>query len=649
MVMPGWEPGGPSPGVVTDGGPRSGPPEVELRGTFLVGPCDPGPSGGRTARDIHPAEAGPETLELILDASIALLPFHFLRTGDRLGRAVVKILRGDGGAGTGFLVAPGILLTNHHVLPDVEAAGAAIALANFEAAPPGSASVRPASVPLDPDALFVANAELDFTFCAVRGLDLLGSIGLDRNSLNVGEDETVNIIQHPRGRPKEVALRDNRVIKADSVVLHYACSTEPGSSGSPVFNNQWETVALHHASVQARGNEGLPVAGEPGDSRSRYINEGIRISAIALWLETAEANAPAARDQVSRLRGIIAGIDPRVGFFGALGRKAHGRAAPEVVGESYRGETDDIDLAFWNVRGLEVAFREQMADIGRVVADMGMDLWCLAHADDICVAALCEHLEANFRLDYEYFHEPAGAQPALALLYRRGKALVVERRTWGVDVERGADLPPLVTVRASTRRSGPVAFQLVPVGRLASGEATPAPHAEAIREAIRRGHGEFDWIVIGDASALLAPEKLQVLADCDREILAAAADRDGAVALLTGPRSRIGHVFLSPNLRPALGAAEAYTVTRDRELPPLLRALGGHQPIALRLTLEAEPRPAPAPPPPPVPTEPFVTATTPPAPPAIADDDLERRIKDVLGPLLARLLAENRPQPGGPG
>ncbi len=534
------DPGGPpawgiGPDVPTSEGVEPGLPEVELNGSFLGRYDGLDPSGGPRLQTSCPVELVPETLELILDETHALLPFHFLRTGDRLGRAVVKLLRSDGAAGTGFLVAPGILLTNHHVLPDLATAASAIVLANFETAPPGTLPGRPASVPLDPESLFVTNAELDFTFCGVRGLDFLGSIPLDRNSLNIAASETVNIIQHPRGRPKEVALRDNRVVKADGVVVHYSCSTEPGSSGSPVFNNRWEPVALHHASVKAEG----PDVPATDDASTRYLNEGIRISAIAIWLETAEANAPEHRDQVEKVRGVFAGIDPRAGFFGALGRKAHGRAAPEVVVESYRGDTDDLDLAFWNVRGLEWGSREQVDDIGRAVADMGMDLWCLSHAEIGQVAMLREHLDSHHQLDYEFFHEPADAHSSLTLLYRRSKALAVERRPWGVELPEGVALPPLITVRAATRRSGIVAFQLVPVGRPTSAEVEHPPYAEAVRHAIRRGHGEFDWVILGETSVLLSPEKLQVLADCDRELLAAAAERDGAVALLTGPRSKV--------------------------------------------------------------------------------------------------------------
>lgn len=617
------------------GAESSGPPEFELNGTFL-GSLDgwsPGPVSLRLQAD-RPADPGSESLELILDENTALLPFHFLRTGDRLGRAVVKLLRSDGAAGTGFLVAPGVLLTNHHVLPDPAAASLTIALANFESAPPGTTPGRPASVALEPGSLFVTNAELDFTFCGVSGLDFLGSITLDRNSRNIAEAETVNIIQHPRGRPKEVALRDNRVVKADSVVIHYACSTEPGSSGSPVFNNQWEPVALHHASVRDDGPQARSVEGVSGDPSACFLNEGIRISAIAFWLETAEANSPELREQAARLRRIFGGIDPMVGFFGALGRKAYGRGALELIADSYRGDTDDLDLAFWNVRGVEWGPRDRLDEVARVVADMGMDLWCLLHVDNVAVMALREHLDSHFGLDYEFFHEPAGVLPSLALLYRRGKSLIVDRQPWGVELPEGVALPPLVTVRASTRRCGMVAFQLVSVGRPASPEETPAPYAEAVRHAIRRGHGEFDWVIVGEAPVLLAPEKLHILADCDRDLLAAAAERDGAVALLTGPRSKVAHVFVSPNLLPAFGVPETMTVARDRDFPPLLRAFGGNLPIALRLSLDEGPRPPSNPTPPPA---------TFASPPALADDDLERRVRDLIAPILAKLLSEARP------
>jgi V8-like Glu-specific endopeptidase len=579
---------------------------------------------------VPPIDRNPEKRELILDSNQTLLPFHFLRTGDRLGRAVVKLIRSDGASGTGFLVAPGILLTNHHVLPDPSTAAMTLVLANYEAAHPGTTPGKPASVPLDPDSMFVTNSELDFTFCGVQGLDFLGSIPLDRTSLNIAATETVNIIQHPRGRPKEVGLRDNRVVQADSLVIHYACSTEPGSSGSPVFNNAWEPVALHHASVKSDGPDARTADDPSVDGSARYLNEGIRISAIALWLDTEEANTPEIRDQTARLRGIISGIDPRVGFFGALGRKAYGRGGPELILESYRGESDDLDLAFWNVRGLEWNTREPLANVAQVVADMGIDLWWLEHADAVAVANLREYLESHHNLVYDVLYEPSGVQPSLALLYRRDKGLTIERRSWPGEFAGAAELPPSFTVRASTRRSGTVAFQFVAVRRSIASDGSTLPGVEAVRQAIRRGPGEFDWIAFGENPVLFAPETLQVLADSDRELLAA-ADRDNAMALLTGPRSKVARVFVSPNLRPAFGVHEILSVARDRELPPALRAIGGPPPIALRLTLDDDPRP-----------DSPVAPTTPRPTPPLTVDDLENRLRDMLAPIVARLLEEVR-------
>jgi endonuclease G len=43
----------------------------------------------------------------------------------------------------------------------------------------------------------------------------------------------------------------------------------PGSSGSPVFNDSWHVIAIHHAAVRAAD-----------DSQHRYVNEGILMSAI---------------------------------------------------------------------------------------------------------------------------------------------------------------------------------------------------------------------------------------------------------------------------------------------------------------------------------------------------------------------------------
>ena len=449
-------------------GPQGRGDGFELNGAFLGRPAGAGPGAwddplratpGAVRLQAQEGGAADEAtrLELVLDGT-NLLPFHFLRTGDRLGRAVVKIQRDDGSTGTGFLVAPDILLTNHHVLPDGPTAAASVALANYEVSPPNDPAGRSAAATLDPAALFVTNADLDFTFCGVTGLDFLGAIPLDRERMHVAVDETVTIIQHPRGRPKEVALRENRVVRADGVVLQYACDTEPGSSGSPVFNDQWKPVAIHHASVLTDSPEGRRVGTR---SRARYLNEGIRLSAIALWLETAEANDPAHRDRVARLRALFGGLNPRAGFFGALGRRSHGRPAAAVVAESYGDRPGALDVGFWDTRTLASApggLLARAAEIGRVIADMGLDVWCLARGDAAALDAICERLWAVHGLSYQPVPlapaSPGGGAPGV--LARPSKAIAAE------PLEGGGPLPPRARVRVGTGVGSEVEILLVP-------------------------------------------------------------------------------------------------------------------------------------------------------------------------------------------
>jgi len=47
-----------------------------------------------------------------------------------------------------------------------------------------------------------------------------------------------------RGR---IAITANQVVNVFEHRLQYTTDTLPGSSGSPVFNDAWEVIALHHA------------------------------------------------------------------------------------------------------------------------------------------------------------------------------------------------------------------------------------------------------------------------------------------------------------------------------------------------------------------------------------------------------------------
>ena len=215
-----------------------------------------------------------------------------VRIRDRAGRVV--------GHGTGSLVSPRLLLTNHHVLEDAGVAALSAAEFNFQDGLDGQ-PLQPQLLSLDPDVFFVADRERDFALVAVRASeDDLAKLGF--NPLVEAEGkavigEFVTIIQHPRGEKKQVSLRENRIVDLPEAFMHYEADTEPGSSGSPVFNDQWEVVALHHASVPS------PEHGEFGG----FLNEGIRISRILRFLgeQSLGADQRALLDQLRFERIVI--------------------------------------------------------------------------------------------------------------------------------------------------------------------------------------------------------------------------------------------------------------------------------------------------------------------------------------------------------
>lgn len=222
------------------------------------------------------------------------------KTTDFVGVSWIDLARGGANAvgrvvegtlkplGSGVLISGRLFLTNNHVIEDAQAARELLVELDYELDTDGHP--RPLTrFTFDPDTFFLTNPQddLDFTIVAL-GKRVLGS----RASSEFGycplfaTDDThllgefVNIVQHPEGDYKQVVIRENRLVTRLDTVLHYMADTLPGSSGSPVFNDQWELVALHHWGEPFRELT-LPT----GAQVSKDLNEGIRISAIVRTLE----------------------------------------------------------------------------------------------------------------------------------------------------------------------------------------------------------------------------------------------------------------------------------------------------------------------------------------------------------------------------
>src|SRR5690606_23428971 len=218
---------------------------------------------------IHPNDG--LALERILGSS-DLLEVNFLDIGRRAGRAVGRI-QGRGAAGrvrelgTGFVVSPALLLTNNHVLPSAETAQRSLVDFDFEEDENYNPRT-PLVFALDPDRLFLTSDALDYTLVAIRPaaldgvapLTTFGYLPLSEKKGKILVNEYVAVIQHPGGAPKKIALRNNKLVDVFDDFIHYTTDTDRGASGSPVFNDQWQVVALHHAGVKRRDSAGRVLA-----------------------------------------------------------------------------------------------------------------------------------------------------------------------------------------------------------------------------------------------------------------------------------------------------------------------------------------------------------------------------------------------------
>ncbi|MED2765988.1 serine protease [Bacillus thuringiensis] len=197
-----------------------------------------------------------------------LRPISILQRAIELTGAVARIVLaslpdGKTPVGTGFLIDRDLLLTNNHVFPTKESASGARVQFNFQL------DLANNLLPIDEyecdiDSLFITNPELDYTLVKLKGSpgSKWGFIGVP-NQQQISEGEDVFIIQHPGGAPKMVSLSENTVTTIRGHKVQYVTDTVGGSSGSPVFNDNWELVALHHAAISdgsgAVRNEGIAI------------------------------------------------------------------------------------------------------------------------------------------------------------------------------------------------------------------------------------------------------------------------------------------------------------------------------------------------------------------------------------------------------
>jgi V8-like Glu-specific endopeptidase len=172
----------------------------------------------------------------------------------------VEELTGEG-FGTGF-VLPGnalkkawgnalVFVTNAHVLSesDPNAMPPAKARVTLHALRDGKG--RPFTTRFGAILATSPPGALDFAIVALKtqpkGLE---PIPVGEQLPPLGSAQRLYAIGYPRGGSLSFSMQDNRLIDygaPDDPRVHYRTPTEPGSSGSPIFDAGWDLVALHHA------------------------------------------------------------------------------------------------------------------------------------------------------------------------------------------------------------------------------------------------------------------------------------------------------------------------------------------------------------------------------------------------------------------
>jgi len=510
------------------------------------------------------------------------LPASFLRDGAARATAVCRI-RTPTAEGTflatGFLIAPGVIMTNNHVLEKRSNARSSFVEFGFEE------ELSPTIRTLDPARLFITDASLDFTVVALDGDAPANTepIRLRQDPAAAIVGERVSIIQHPSGRAKEVALHDNRVEDVRDTVVQYRTDTEPGSSGSPVFNSDWELVALHHAGVK--------------EADGTALNEGIRVCAIVDRLLDRAASGGS-----EVFRALTDSFDQGAGV-GFFDQPAAVRAR-EVEIPDFRGDAAFADIGVWNVENFNRTIDDdRLEDVTEVIARLSLDVLGLVEVEEPAMERLVEALAArgiaadfvlldvNHRQDLAVLFDPDTTQVTRRDDLSARFAERISARTAG-----GKTAFPRAPIFADCTVSHPggtsVRFLMITVHLKAFGDTVSRERrrlaAEKLREIVadlRRSEG-LPVVIGGDFNETLSNDVLSPLTGSpDLLTLTADDEDDGAISFVgASHRSLIDHLVVSHDV--VLGdivGDDAAIVRLDQSVADFSDRVSDHVPLVMRM------------------------------------------------------------------
>ena len=521
------------------------------------------------------------------------LPVRYLTDGANRSLAVCRISTRTS-RGTGFLIAPGTIMTNNHVLRSSAEAEGSVAEFFFED------GKSPLAVHLLPKQLFLTDPALDFSVvaCETSSLTEIPHIPLTRNPDSITRNERAAIIQHPAGRAKEVALHNSEVVRIKDKVIHYRTDTEPGSSGSPVFNDAWELVALHHAGWL-----------EPD---GRALNEGIRIPTIVARLEQMGFDT-GSRDRVESLLSHVEGTSSFLGFFDSAGLSTDNR---EVVVDTFTGTREFADMGYWNIEHFNNTVEADRIDaVADVIQRLSMDAMGLVEVESGALDRLVVEL-GHRGLNYDYKAIDVHGSQDLAILYDQETTTVRLRHDLLDPFNTAHHLnaktasgksafprrPLLAEVEvAANAGNESTKFLMLVIHLKAFGDAESksrrklaAKVLEEIMIAVRDSEqlpvvlgGDFNDLLTGDALSNLkdSPDLFSMTLDD------ATGTDPGAITYVgQGHRSLIDHIVVSGDVRPGpIFGDDAAIVRLDRVIKSFSDTVSDHVPVVFRMVIRTNP------------------------------------------------------------